>query len=302
MLPTQLSSSTITKLELAINDHRLPDVFKDAVTEFYWPMAKWLGPRVVSNKPHILGIQGSQGSGKSTCAHFLRLILEEELKLRVAVVSLDDFYLIKSERIELAKQIHPLLRTRGVPGTHDTELIQNTFSAIKNGEPALVPVFDKAKDDRVQKGQWQSIDNGIDLLIFEGWCVGVPLQNQSLLLTPINSLEREEDAEATWRNFVNDYLQNSYASIYAQLDTLIALQAPSFDCVFNWRLLQEQKLISRLEQAGKDFSGAQTPEQIQRFISHYQRLTEHAIATMPDRADALLYLNADHSYKKIVLR
>lgn len=302
MLSDKLSENTLRNIKKAIDEHRLPSLFIETVIQYYTPLAQWMALRISQGQSHILGMQGSQGSGKSTCAHFLQLLLEQEFKLKVAVVSLDDFYLTKSERTDLARKIHPLFETRGVPGTHDVALIQNTFDAVRNGKSVLVPTFDKAADDRLPISQWQSIASDIDVLIFEGWCVGVPPKTANQVPEAINALESDDDPAAKWRSFVNDQLKCDYASIYSQLDTLVALQAPSFDCVFNWRLLQEQKLIARLEQAGKDFSGAQTPEQIQRFISHYQRLTEHAIATMPDRADALLHLNADHSFEKLVFR
>ena len=129
--------------------------------------------------------------------------------------------------------------------------------------------------------------------------MGIGPESPEELHAPINELEQLEDTQGVWRAFVNRALETTYLSLFSQLDTLIALQAPSFECVFGWRLLQEQKMIERIEASGGDASGAQTPEQIKRFIAHYQRLTQHALELMPEQADFLLKLNEDHSYQDL---
>src|SRR5689334_18588644 len=71
------------------------------------------------NQPLVFGVCGSQGLGKSTLARVLKEALLEAHGLSVAVLSLDDLYLSSAERARLARDVHPLLKTRGVPGTHD---------------------------------------------------------------------------------------------------------------------------------------------------------------------------------------
>lgn len=301
MFNLSLNNKTQQSVEQAISDHGLQPDFYATVEQFYAPLAQWIEQRVVNQSPHIVGIQGSQGSGKSTCAHFLKILLEQQANLTVAVVSLDDFYLTLAERQRLAKFMHPLLETRGVPGTHDVELIKTTFDAVRGGYALSVPTFSKANDDRAPRTDWQSLAATTNVLIFEGWCVGVRPQDASDLAEPANDLEALEDQHGIWRGYVNDQLAHEYHEVFEQLNTLVALQAPSFDCVYEWRLLQEQKLISKLEKSGKDATAVQTPEQLQRFIAHYQRLTEHALKTMPNQADAVLHLAADHTYKQLQL-
>jgi len=284
----------------ALEKHVLPEQFYSTVIEYYLPMARAIAESSQDGLSFI-GIQGSQGSGKSTCADFLSLLFEHEFDRRTIVMSIDDFYYTHAERQHLAQTIHPLLATRGVPGTHDIALIESVFENAKNQQAFEVPLFDKAIDDRAPKKHWQSVKQTVDFVILEGWCVGICAEEEADLEQAKNSLERDEDQDRRWRIRVNHELAGDYARLFAQLDILISLQAPSFDCVFDWRLLQEQKMIARLKSAGKDFSKAQTPAQIERFIAHYQRLTERALNTMPSQADYVLHLNSDHSFSSLQL-
>ena len=171
---------------------------------------------------------------------------------------------------DLATAIHPLLATRGVPGTHELGLIQDTFAALQSRTPISVPRFNKASDDRHAQSEWQTLAADTDVLIFEGWCVGVPPQSSIELLDAANAFEQEFDSARIWRRYANAKLAEEYAALYQQIDSMIAIQAPSFDCVFDWRLKQEQKLISRLEQNNEDTSGTLNADQLTHFISHYQ--------------------------------
>jgi D-glycerate 3-kinase len=245
----------------------------------------------------LIGVFGSQGSGKSTLADFLKLILEHQFNTSTVVMSLDDFYLTRAQRRQLAVDVHPLLSTRGVPGTHDIELLNNTIDQLKNFEnstPVRVPVFEKANDDRAPFTHWQNISTKPKVVILEGWCVGVRPQREAELEVAVNDLERSMDKDAHWRGFVNQQLADRYASVFSQLDKLIALVAPSFDCVHQWRSLQESKLIDTLERAGQSTAATMSDEQITFFIAHYQRITEHALASLPNYADWCLAIDETH--------
>ena len=97
-------------------------------------------------------------------------MIEAESEFTVAEISLDDFYKTQAERQQLAKHIHPLLSTRGVPGTHDVELMENTFSALLTGKPCTVPRFNKSIIDRESQDKWSQFNNKtpIDIVLFEG--------------------------------------------------------------------------------------------------------------------------------------
>ena len=136
----------------------------------------------------------------------------------------------------------------------------------------------------------------MDVLIFEGWCVGIPPQTDQQLEVAVNSLESQEDTDGVWRRFVNEQLTNNYVELYAQLDSLLVLQAPSFASVYEWRQLQEQKLIAKLNAEGKSTDLTQSPTQLKRFIQHYQRLTEHGLSVLAKKADFVIDMNENHRF------
>jgi len=303
--PTILGNRTLSDIDNAIAEQSLPLGFKQTVNDYYWPLTQSLVTKIQTTEQSnvtFIGIQGSQGSGKSTCAAFLKLLLEAEFGLRTLVISIDDFYLTQAERKNKASTHHPLFLTRGVPGTHDVAMMMQVFDqAAKQQVPFAVPVFDKATDDRASQEHWQIIKEPVDVVILEGWCVGITPQKPEELGSAINQLEKNEDKYQTWRNEVNLSLSNEYHKLFKRLDILIALQAPSFSSVLGWRQLQEEKMIAKLQSQGKSIAKAQTPEQIERFISHYQRLTEHALQSMPKRANYLLWLDKSHQFNKLEL-
>lgn len=236
--------------------------------------------------------------------------MEIQFKLNVAVLSIDDFYLTRQERELLAEQVHPLLKTRGVPGTHDVKLALAVIEQLRHQSPhqsSDIPRFDKAIDDRAQTSDWDQIQGSVDVIILEGWCTGLSAQNSKALLTPVNELEAQEDTTGIWREYVNQQLANQYRELFEQIDNLIVLKAPSFASVYQWRLLQEQKLIEKIklsdsEQMKSANNKTMSPKEITRFISHYQRLTEHAIDTLPSKADWLLTLGDNHQIKALTLK
>lgn len=241
------------------------------------------------SRPLILGICGSQGSGKSTLARGL----VERLGVRAAVLSLDDLYLGKAARAKLARDVHPLLATRGVPLTHDVALGCAILDAVKAGPPVRLPRFDKASDEPLPEAQWDAVDAQLDLLIFEGWCVGAAAQPDADLTVPVNDLERTDDPDARWRRAVNAALAGPYQALFARIERLVLLAAPGFEVVRGWRTQQESELRAVLAAHGRDPALAMTDVQIARFIQHYERITRAILAEMPARADLTLRLDPD---------
>jgi D-glycerate 3-kinase len=247
-----------------------------------------------SDGPLLIGLCGSQGSGKSTMAAFLRALLDGH-GLATAVLSIDDLYLDLPERIALASQVHPLLRTRGVPGTHDVALGQAVIDrlfAAEASETTLIPRFDKATDSRLPEAHWDRFVGPARIVILEGWCIGATPQPTDALATPINALEAGEDSDGRWRTHVNDALAGPYADLFGRIDLLVFLRAPSFECVFDWRRLQEEKLRAATGGSG---AGLMDDAQLARFIAHYERITRHLLATMPETADLIATLDTGHS-------
>jgi D-glycerate 3-kinase len=234
--------------------------------------------------PLVVGLCGPQGSGKSTIAACVAEGLTR-LGLRNAIVSLDDLYLDRPQRAELATKAHPLFATRGPPGTHDVALGIAVLDALRAGQAIALPRFDKGDDNPVPRADWPRIDNACDVILFEGWCVGTPPQCEADLIDPINTLERSEDAAGQWRSKVNASLAGAYQQLWARIDRLVLLTAPDFLVVSKWRREQEQALIARGAPA------AMNDAQIARFIQHYERLTGHIAGEMPERADMVIMLD-----------
>lgn len=267
----------------------------DAVTEsHYRDLAAWMATRRGRRRCPVIGINGAQGSGKSTAAAFIARELADRHGLAAAVLSLDDFYLPRAARQRLADTVHPLLATRGVPGTHDVALGIATLQAVRtlaaDGRHAL-PHYSKADDDRLPMARWPMITGPVDLILFEGWCVGTPPQTDRELLTPVNALEAEEDRDGRWRRQVNALLSQAYADWFSRLDALVFLQVPDFDAVRRWRGQQE---LDTARTAAAGAKGLQSAAQLERFIQHYQRLSTHALRVLPAQADVTLTLQDDH--------
>ena len=180
----------------------------------------------------VLGISGLQGSGKSTLAGQL-VAAGKHRGVAVVAMSLDDFYLGRRERLALAKTVHPLLATRGPPGTHDLGLAHASLDALKTmqtGETIQLPRFDKLLDSRLPPSKWRRITTRPRMVVFEGWCLGVTPEDETSLPEPINALEREQDADSIWRRYCNHRLAD-YQPLWRRIDRLVFLQPPGFDIV-----------------------------------------------------------------------
>jgi len=277
---------------------RLPDQFAKLVTDWYGPLAKDLTDyHVQANRPLMIGINGAQGSGKSTLSSFLAHLLNREYQCHSIDLSIDDFYLTRPERRTLAERVHPMLNVRGVPGTHDVTLMNETLDALLKGTGEChVPCFDKSTDDRCPQHEWQQVRAPVDVVIMEGWCLGTRVQDDADLDMPVNSLESKEDPDGVWRHYVNEQIKDYYEPLYDKVDIWIMLQAPSFDCVFEWRLEQESKLADSLQASagmGASLNRLMSASDVKRFIQYYQRLTEHTLATLPARVNYRYQLDAN---------
>ncbi|SHJ28551.1 D-glycerate 3-kinase [Malonomonas rubra DSM 5091] len=284
--------------ELSLN--RLPVELSTELPRLYLPLAAWLNQQRQQGVPLLVGLNGSQGSGKSTLCSLLKWILEAAFECRTCIISIDDLYLTKADREQLGKEVHPLLATRGVPGTHDIPLGLKLLSSLKNsgeGEEVEIPRFNKAIDDRLPEEDWDVVMTPVDLILFEGWCVGATPQTDAELAAPINFLEEKEDTDHSWRNYVNGQLQGPYHELFSLIDLQLMLKIPSWQMVYHWRKKQEQQLAAK--QSG---SGLMGEAALQRFIMHYERLTKHQLQTMPQTADLVMELNQHQRVTTIAIK
>ena len=282
------------QLDRFIAEHSLPDSFRGTATNFYEPLAAWLRRRLANGAPYLLGINGAQGTGKSTLAAYLALAIGDSSERAVAVLSIDDFYLTKAERRTLAQTMHPLLATRGVPGTHDIPMLRDCLARLRGlgqGERGRLPRFDKATDDRANRSSWPTVTGPVGLIILEGWCVGSVAEPDAGLEDPVNVLEAECDANGRWRRYVNEQLRGDYARAFAELDALVFLQAPGFEAILRWRIEQERKLAAS---AAGHAGGVMSDDQLREFIRHFERITRNNLDSVRSNADIVFELDEYH--------
>lgn len=262
----------------------------------YLPLAAWVAQKH-TDKPVVIGLNGAQGSGKSTLNKILQVLLSRGFGKSVITISIDDLYLSREDRKVLATKIHPLLQVRGVPGTHNVTLGKRLISSLKENDsdfPLFIPVFDKAQDDLLEKSEWIKVTEQADIILFEGWCVGARPQAVSELEHVINELEQHEDAQGTWRHYVNEQLAGPYQELFSLIDYLVMLKVPDMQSVFEWRCLQEEKLKESWGERNVNKTKIMSEADVSRFIMHYERITRAVLQEMPDRADVVMSLDKQH--------
>lgn len=242
----------------------------------------------------VFGIAGLQGTGKSTLS--AQLVQAGRARgLSIVALSIDDFYLTRRERLALGRQVHPLLATRGPPGSHDVALACRTIDALRRmraGSVVRLPRFDKIADRRLPPSRWSVVRRKPDLIVFEGWFLKVPAESERALRQPLNALERNDDPDGIWRHFCNQALA-AYAPLWQRLDRLLFLQGPGFEVVPGWRWQQEQTL-----QAANPRRRAMTRPEVERFVLFFERVSRQALRTLPGIADHTLRIDADRQLRR----
>ena len=278
------------------------DKFKNKdkmIRSFLIPVSQWISKKIDKKKPLLIGLAGGQGSGKTTISSILSIILKKYFKLNVFIISIDDFYKTRKERKILSKKKHSLLMTRGVPGTHDIDLMLKFFKKIKSNKfrSLEVPKFNKAMDDRYKKRLWYKLKFKPDVVIFEGWCVGAKPQTAKQLKKPINSLEKVYDQGLKWRTHVNNQLKTKYKTLFNQLDGLLYLKAKNFNLLRNWRLKQERKLW--IQTKNKKNLKIMNNGDVINFMQTYQRITQQMFKDSIKSSSIIMNLNNNHQIQSI---
>ena len=281
------------------------DKFKNKermIKSFLIPLCFWISKQADKKRPYFVGLAGGQGTGKTTISSLIKIILTKYFKLKVFRISIDDFYKTRKERISLSKRIHPMLLTRGVPGTHDINMMLSFFRKVKSKKfkRLKLPTFNKAIDDRFKKKDWYNLNNKPDIIIFEGWCVGAKSEKNNSLKKTINSMEKSKDQKQIWRKYVNQQLKSKYKNLYSQLNCLIYLKAKNFSLLQKWRLKQERKLW--LNSKRKSKLKIMSKGDVINFMQTYQRITQNMFRYMPKYASIIFNLNSNHQIKSAVYK
>ncbi len=244
--------------------------------------------------PPLIGINGAQGSGKSTLTELVCIALAQFHGLKPVQFSLDDFYLTKSDREQLARNVHPMCATRGVPGTHDIALMSEVIESLNQAgsqDSTSIPFFDKLADDRVPIAQWPKFEGRPDVILLEGWCVGIDAQDVPPWTGPINELEAELDPNGVWFAWSLNALAEDYPAIWEHFALLASIEVPGLETVIQSRLLQEDRLAGGSDRPRMDRSA------VIRFVQHYERYTRAIWAAMPQRADILYRRNEHYGFE-----
>jgi D-glycerate 3-kinase len=233
----------------------------------------------------VYALAGLPGTGKSTLARQM-VDLAAERGVHAIALSIDDFYLGLRARQALARRVHPLLARRGPPGTHELPRILATLEALRRGETVALPRFDKLADTRLPPSRWRRPARPPQLLVFEGWFLKTPPETAAALRTPINRLEREQDADGTWRRHNNAALAG-YGTLWRRLDWLTWLSPPAYETTVDWRWQQERRMSAqRPDRAAMSRAG------VEEFLQRFERVGRQAMRTLPTLAERTIALDA----------
>lgn len=244
--------------------------------------------------PLVVSLSGLPGTGKSTFARLLQELSEPLFGLTTASLSLDDVYLTQAERRELAKNVHPLLVSRGVPGTHDLGLFERTLSALvdaRSTSEVSLPRFDKLADERAPRRGWPVFCGRPDLFLADGWFWGTEPGPLEPLGEPLNDRERDEDPDGSFRSFVHGALAQ-YQDLFGRSEEHVHFEAPSFEGSVRFRILQGQRELGR---RGRDPSELD-PARTRQFLELFQR-----VGTWPRRKTSEWIVSLDEEHRIVSL-
>ena len=297
--------ATASLLQAFITQHKLPQSFAHLATQHFLPLADWAYETLCQSpakQAPVLGINGGQGTGKSTLAELVCVYLSARHNVNGVTISIDDLYLRKNERKDLAQTVHPLLQVRGVPGTHDVELgcrLIHDLKALQSGETMSIPRFDKSTDERHDECRWTQVrrDSGPDSigrLVRRFWARSrsLSLRNPSTNWKPLRT------PKAVWRQFVNENLRRVYPELFQLVDKLIFLAVPDFECVFRWRWEQEKKLALSEPSA----TNLMSKREVMTFVQHFERITIQNLTQLPEIADVVVALDRAHQVNDVRYR
>ena len=248
---------------------------------------------ICSSKSKKFLFGGSQGIGKSSFINIISKTIEKFYDKKILLLSLDNYYLTKKQRLLLSKKIHKLLVTRGVPGTHNIkELVKNVKQFNQEKYPITTPLFDKLIDDRIKFNK--TIKTKCDILFLEGWCCGSSEIPKKFLYKNINNLEKINDPKNQWRNFYNKKLKIEYKKLFKLFDELIFLKTSSFDNVYKWRLKQEKTNQSKNKKLKR-----MSANEIKVFVQHYEKITKWMIKDLNKKAQIVIQFEKNHKISSI---
>jgi D-glycerate 3-kinase len=236
-----------------------------------------------------IGIAGAPGSGKSTFAGTLAHCLQQA-GVPCCLLSLDDYYLSQGQRNILAKNVHPRLSKRGVPGTHDLKRLLADFDRLRSGrsEGLRLCVFDKSTDDLAPENKWRSVGAEPQVILLEGWCIGASPPNTPEWELPLDEYGLNKSNDIVWLGHVHEAWRNMHKELQKRLQQLWYIRVPDWGCVVDWRWRQELELPNR---------GLETREDVENFLASFKGIFRHMQKTYPGWADQVLVTDRNHNFR-----
>ena len=195
----------------------------------------------------IIGISALPGTGKTTLGNWLEAI-SLKLNFKIAVISIDDFYL-PSDEMKLAIKNNPWNVSRGFPGSHSVKLMHEKLLNWKINGELNVPVFDKSlRNGLGDRSHWRS-DNP-DLLILEGWFLGIEPFDINLNDQSRYSVELNQD-EYSYREIIQKNLKE-YLNVWNLIDNIWHLKPMKFEYMNRWKSNQENEMLLKKGNALQD--------------------------------------------------
>ena len=281
-----------------VQELKIKDLSKDFFQKTVIPLGVYCNLLPQQERPYLICFTGGQGSGKTTLSNFLQLFLRRACGKSCIGFSIDDIYKIKEDRKRLAKNVHPLCRVRGVPGTHDIQMGLETLDSLFAAGPSTltpVPAFSKPLDERKPKSTWQVFEGKPDYIFFDAWFGGAKPVSEKDWKPPINALELEEDPDGIWSKWSNKELAGDYQRLFDRFDLLVVIKVPNMDHIYQSRWLQEQTLAKTLTDPELQ-KKIMTREEVDRFVMHYERLTHYIQEEAPDFADIVIERDGRFNY------
>jgi D-glycerate 3-kinase len=244
------------------------------------------------DRPMIQGILGLQGTGKTTMSQIISLILRN-MGYRTLCLSLDDLYKTYNDRLTLLSQDQRLI-WRGPPGTHDIHLGSIVLDQVlQRKSPINIPRFDKSAYHGAGDRTTPEIVSDIDLVLFEGWFVGVyPIDPETFNYAPPPIVTDDDRAFA---RDMNIQLHN-YVPLWDKLDSLIVLYPKDYRLSLEWRQQAERQMIA----AGKS---GMNDAQVVEFVHYFWRSLHPELFVQPllksPQVDLVIEINADRSLNKV---
>ncbi|CCQ59266.1 MULTISPECIES: hypothetical protein [Crocosphaera] len=271
------------------------------IMSFMWklllPLAVQLSQEKSQQKsPLIQGILGGQGTGKTTLSKVLCLILKQ-LEYTTITISIDDFYKTYSERQKL-REIDPRLIWRGPPGTHDIELgikILNQLKYPNHLSPISIPRFDKSLwNGQGDRKEPEMINKKPDIILFEGWFLGVQPINETQFHDAPLPIKTEEDRQ--FAKDINEKLK-AYLPLWEKLDRLIILYPKDYRFSKQWRKEAEQKMIL----SGKT---GMDDQEVEDFVNYFWKalhpeLFITPLAQNPTLVDLVITIDNNHHPQQV---